>query len=199
MRDLEIRGAGNLLGEDQSGHMESVGYDLYCKMLNDAIREQKGEIVEETFETTVELPMDAYIPATYVKNEFTKLDLYKRIAGISDEEAYTDMQDELIDRFGDMPTAVENLLEIAFIKSKAHAAYISEITEKASELHFVMYPKAKVDVDKIDSFMQGYRGRMRMSITKAPTFILKIKPMNKKELLKCVESVINELQLLISK
>jgi transcription-repair coupling factor (superfamily II helicase) len=199
MRDLEIRGAGNLLGEDQSGHMESVGYELYCKLLNDAIREQKGEVVEETFETSVELPLDAYIPASYVKNEFTKLELYKRIAGIADEDAFTDMQDELIDRFGDMPVAVENLLEIAYLKSKAHQAYIAEITQKGTELHFVMYPKAKVQVDQIDGFMQRYKGKMRMSMTKSPTFILKTNPMNKKELLKCVESVINEIQLLIEK
>lgn len=197
LRDLEIRGAGNLLGEDQSGHMEAVGYDLYCKMLNDAIREQKGEIVEETFETAVELPMDAYIPATYVKNEFTKLELYKRIAGISGQEAMEDMQDELTDRFGDMPVAVENLLAIALLKAKAHDAYIAEIGEHGTELHFVMYPKAKVDTEKIDGFMKAYHGDMRMNMTKTPTFILKVKPMNKKERLNCVESVINEIHHLI--
>ncbi len=199
LRDLEIRGAGNLLGEDQSGHMEAVGYELYCKMLNDAIREQKGEVVEETFETTIELPMDAYIPATYVKNEFTKLELYKRIATISSQEALEDMQDELIDRFGDMPIAVENLLEIALLKAKAHDAYIAEITEKGSELHFVMYPKAKVDTERIDGFMKAYKGKMRMSVTKAPTFILQVKTMNKKERLNCVESVINEIHVLIDR
>lgn len=197
LQDLEIRGAGNLLGEDQSGHMESVGYDLYCKMLNDAIREQKGEVVEESFETSVELPMDAYIPAAYVKNEFTKLELYKRIADIADEEALADMQDELIDRFGDLPLAVENLLEMAMLKAKAHEAYIAEVSEKGTEIHFVMYPKAKVDTEKIDGFMKQYNGKMRMSITKAPTFILKVKPMNKKERLKCVQSVINDIHLLI--
>lgn len=197
LRDLEIRGAGNLLGEDQSGHMEAVGYDLYCKMLNDAIREQKGEIIEETFETSIELPLDAYIPATYVKNEFTKLELYKRIAGIASQEAMEDMQDELTDRFGDMPTAVENLLEMALLKTKAHDAYIAEVSEKGNEIHFVMYPKAKVDTEKIDGFMKQYNGNMRMSVTKAPTFILKVQPMNKKERLNCVESVINDIHLLI--
>lgn len=197
LRDLEIRGAGNLLGEDQSGHMEAVGYDLYCKMLNDAIREQKGEVVEETFETSVELPMDAYIPAAYVKNEFTKLELYKRIAGISSQEAMEDMQDELTDRFGDMPIAVENLLAIALLKAKAHDAYIAEISEHGMELHFVMYPKAQVDTGKIDSFMKQYKGNMRMSMTKAPTFILKVKTMNKNERLNCVESVINAIHHLI--
>lgn len=199
LRDLEIRGAGNLLGEDQSGHMEAVGYELYCKMLNDAIREQKGEEVEETFETTIELPVDAYIPATYVKNEFTKLELYKRIATISSQEALEDMQDELIDRFGDMPVPVENLLEIALLKAKAHEAYIAEITEKGSELHFVMYPNAKVDTDRIDEFLKGYKGKMRMNIAKIPTFILQVNTMNKKERLNCVESVINEIHVLIDR
>lgn len=197
LRDLEIRGAGNLLGEAQSGHIETVGYDLYCKMLNDAIREQKGEIVEETFETSIELPMDAYIPATYVKNEFTKLELYKRIASIDNREALEDMQDELIDRFGTMPVAVENLLEIALLKAKAHEAYISEVSERGSEIRFVMYPKAQVDTDRIDEFMKQYKGNMRMNVTKDPAFILKVKSMNKKERLNCVESVINAIHLLI--
>ena len=199
LRDLEIRGAGNLLGEDQSGHMEAVGYDLYCKMLNDAIREQKGEAVEESFETTVELPMDAYIPASYVKNEFTKLELYKRIAGIDSQEALEDMQDELIDRFGELPSAVENLLEIAMVKSRAHDAYIAEVSRKGQELHFIMYPKAKVNTEKIDTFMKQYNGRMRMDLTKAPAFILRTQPMNRKETLNCVESVINEIHLLIDR
>lgn len=197
LRDLEIRGAGNLLGEDQSGHMEAVGYELYCKLLNDAIREQKGELVEESFETAVELPVDAYIPSAYVKNEFTKLELYKRIAGISSQEALEDMQDELTDRFGDMPASVENLLEIALIKAKAHDAYVAEVSEKGNEMHFVMYPKARVDTEQIDSFMKQYNGKLRMSVTKAPTFILQIRPMNKKERLNCVESVINDIHRLI--
>lgn len=197
LQDLEIRGAGNLLGEDQSGHMESVGYDLYCKMLNDAIREQKGEVIEESFETSIELPMDAYIPATYVKNEFTKLELYKRIASITNGEALADMQDELIDRFGDLPAAVDKLLKLALLKAKAHEAYVTEVSEKGKEIHFIMYPQAKVDTEKIDGFMKQYNGKMRMSITKAPTFILQAGPMNQEERLKCVESVINDIHLLI--
>lgn len=197
LRDLEIRGAGNLLGEAQSGHMEAVGYDLYCKMLNDAIREQKGEVVEETFETSIDLPMDAYIPATYVKNEFTKLELYKRIASIDSQEMLEDMQDEFVDRFGEMPAAVENLLAIALLKSKAHAAYITEITEKGSELWFVMFPQAKVKTEEIDGFMKKYGGKLRMNVTKTPTFILKVPPMNKAERLNCVESVINDIHLLL--
>ena len=93
MRDLEIRGAGNLLGEQQSGHMEAVGYDLYCKMLNEAVRKLKGETVAEEFETTVELDMDAFIPSSYIRNEFQTLDVYKRIAAILNEEDFDEMAD----------------------------------------------------------------------------------------------------------
>ena len=103
--------------------MEAVGYDLYCKMLNDAIRQEMGEKVEERFETTVQLPVrDAYIPAEYVKNEFIKLDLYKRISHIASDDDYDDIIDELNDRFGEMPTEVLNLLDVSLLKAKANRA-----------------------------------------------------------------------------
>lgn len=103
MRDLEIRGAGNLLGESQSGHMAAVGYDLYCKMLNEAVSQLKGEKEEADYATTIDLDIDAFIPESYIKNEYQKLDIYKRIATIETEEEMDDMTEELIDRFGDLP------------------------------------------------------------------------------------------------
>lgn len=134
-----------------------------------------------------------------MKNEFTKLELYKRIAGIAGQEALEDMQDELTDRFGEPPVAVMNLLQIALLKAKAHDAYIAEISEKGDALHFVMYPKAKVQTEQIDEFMKQYRGKMKMNVTKEPTFVLNVKGINKKERLNCVESVINEVHLLIDR
>ena len=95
MRDLEIRGAGNLLGAEQSGHMEAVGYDLYCKMLHEAVREAKGDAVEEHFDTSVDVRTDAFIPTSYIANEFQKLDIYKRIAGIENQEESEEMLEEL--------------------------------------------------------------------------------------------------------
>jgi transcription-repair coupling factor (superfamily II helicase) len=180
MRDLEIRGAGNLLGAEQSGHMESVGYDLYCKMLNEAVKSMKGEFTEEeTFETTVDMDMDAYIPATYIKNEIQKLDIYKRIAEIENEEELMDMQEELMDRFGDLPVAVNNLLNIALLKSVCHSVYITNLVHKENEVKLVMYPKAKLAVDKFPELLTKHQNNLRLITQAIPYFVYKL-PLNPK-------------------
>ncbi len=175
MRDLEIRGAGNLLGAEQSGHMEAVGYDLYCKMLNEAVKNTKGEgSDEETFETTVDMDMDAYIPATYIRNEVQKLDVYKRIADIENEEELMDMQEELLDRFGDLPGAVNNLLNIAFIKSICHSVYISGLVHKENEVKLLMYPKAKLAVEQIPQLVAKYQGILKFMPNTNPYFLYQL-------------------------
>ena len=177
MRDLEIRGAGNLLGEEQSGHMEAVGYDLYCKMLDEAIKSMKGgESGEETYETTVDMDMDAYIPATYIKNEVQKLDIYKRIADIENEEEMMDMQEELMDRFGDMPSAVNNLLNIALLKSICHSVYIVGLVHKDNEVKLMMYPKAKLAVEKIPELMSKHKNHLKLIPQANPYFVYKLPP-----------------------
>ena len=143
MRDLEIRGAGNLLGEAQSGHMEAVGYDLYCKMLNEAVLQLKGTGEEENYTTTIDIDVDAYIPESYIKNEYQKLDVYRRIAAIETEEEMDDMTEELIDRFGDIPKKVQQLLHIAALKGLAHSAYVTAVEQKGQDYQFTMYEKAK--------------------------------------------------------
>ncbi len=175
MRDLEIRGAGNLLGAEQSGHMEAVGYDLYCKMLNEAVKSMKGDNQEEeTYETTVDMDMDAYIPATYIKNEVQKLDIYKRIADIVNEEEMMDMQEELVDRFGDMPTAVNNLLNIALLKSICHSLFIVGLVQKETEVKLVMYPKAKLAVEKIPELITTYKNNLKFIAQANPYFEFKL-------------------------
>lgn len=149
MKDLEIRGAGNLLGEQQHGHMEAVGYDLYCKMLNEAVRAAKGEAVEESFDTIIDIEMDAYIPGSYITNEYQKLDIYKRIAAIRNEKEKDEMLDELIDRFGEPPRPVQNLLTAAQIKEQAHQAYLTEVKEKTDSIYFYLFERAKLDPEKI--------------------------------------------------
>lgn len=149
MRDLEIRGAGNLLGAEQSGHMEAVGYDLYCKMLNEAVKEAKGIITEERFDTSVDIKTDAFIPVTYISNEFQKLDMYKRIAGIETQEESDEMLEELIDRFGEPPKSVQNLLTIARLKAMANHVYVEEVKQQGEELKLFMFERAKIDPVKI--------------------------------------------------
>ena len=156
MRDLEIRGAGSLLGERQHGHMEAVGYDLYCKMLNEAVKEAKGIAVEESFDTSIDIVIDDYIPMGSIPNELQKLDIYKRIADIETQEETEEMTEELIDRFGDPPKSVENLLYIAKIKSMAHRLYFTEVAQKGESVRFTLYEKARIDVAKIPELVAAY-------------------------------------------
>lgn len=172
MRDLEIRGAGNVLGAEQHGHMEAVGYDLYCKMLNEAVLALKGEAQEiESYETVVECDINAYIPAYYIKNEYQKLDIYKRISAIETEDEYMDMQDELTDRFGDIPKSVENLLKIAALKALAHRAYVTEVSINRQEVRLTMYQKARLKVEKIPEFVQKYKGNLKMMPGEVPVLL----------------------------
>ncbi|MCI8630668.1 MAG: transcription-repair coupling factor, partial [Firmicutes bacterium] len=131
MRDLEIRGAGNILGTAQSGHMMSVGYELYCKLVDDAVRALKGEIVNPNAEeASIELAAAAYIPDSYIGDEVTKLAMYKRIAGILSDEEENELTDELIDRFGDIPKETVNLMKISRIRSAAERIGATRVCEE---------------------------------------------------------------------
>lgn len=201
MRDLEIRGAGNLLGAEQSGQMEAVGYDLYCKMLNEAVLALKGETLrQDVFETVVDLKIDAYIPSYYVRSETARLDLYKRIAAVETEEEQMDLQDELIDRFGDIPLPLQQLLSVAGLKNMAHEAYITEITGNAQKLKIVMYEKAPVDTGKIVSFVEKYKGKMRFLTESSPYFQYESSQKGKNDtenVLNFVKNMINEIKMLL--
>jgi len=171
MRDLEIRGAGNVLGAEQHGHMEAVGYDLYCKLLNQAVQALQGKrSEEEDFETVVDCDVDAYIPASYIKNEYQKLDIYKRISGIENEEERMDMQDELMDRFGEIPRPVDNLLVVASLKAVAHRAYVTEVKINRQEIRLAMYQKAKLDTAGIPEVIKKYHGGLKFQMTEEPYF-----------------------------
>ena len=172
MRDLEIRGAGNILGAEQHGHMEAVGYDLYCKMLNEAVMFMKGETTEnEDFETSVDVDVDAYIPATYIRNEYQKLGIYKKISNISTEDEFDDMQDELLDRFGDIPKAVYNLMNVALVKAKAHDIYVTELKGNKREIRLSLLRSAKINPAGIPALVEKYKRRLRFVPEAEPYFI----------------------------
>lgn len=181
MKDLEIRGAGNVLGKSQHGHMAEVGYDLYCKMLNEAVNDLKGIKNEYSFETNVDLSVDAYIPSTYIKSEYQKLDIYKRIAAIESEEELSDMKDELVDRYGSLSTPAVNLLNIALIKSMAHKIGIMEmkgtIEDGPSGCYktvMKVYPKAEINTEAIPDFIDSFGGAMKLVSGSQPQFIWRV-------------------------
>lgn len=173
MRDLEIRGAGNLLGKLQHGHMEAVGYDLYCKMLNEAVKNLKGISTIEDFTTVVDMDVDAFISPEYIVNEVQKLDIYKRIAGIENEKERDDMKDELLDRFGAIPKSVDNLLRIALIRVSAHALYMTEIKGKNERITFTFRPDANINPVGIPALIKKYKDRLSFTAYGNPFFTYK--------------------------
>ena len=200
MRDLEIRGAGNLLGAEQSGHMESVGYDLYCKMLNEAVLTMKGEQQEvDTFTTSIDLSIDAYIPETYIKSESEKLSWYKRIATIETQEESEDMIEEMTDRYGDTPAPLIRLMDVALLREEAHQAWLLSIEQKGSKILFTMNPRAKVRVEEIDGFLKQYRNKMKIKPEANPVFVFESTGIPKKDLLAKVREIIGEIQKLQDK
>ncbi len=198
MRDLEIRGAGNLLGTKQSGHMEAVGYELYCQMLGEAVRDLKEpDQKTEHFETNVDLNVDAFIPSTYIKSEEQKLAIYKRIAAIDGEAACEEMLDELTDRFGDPPRSALNLLEVALLKNDAKQAYVVSLACKGRETKIEMLPEAPVDPMKIPELITKYRGRMKFKPGPIPYFTLSMRPEEIENILKCEKNVIKDIKSLL--
>ncbi|MCR5388112.1 MAG: transcription-repair coupling factor [Lachnospiraceae bacterium] len=174
MKDLEIRGAGNVLGAEQHGHMQAVGYDLYCRMLNEAVKEQKGEEPQEFFETTIDISTDAFIPDKYISNESLKLDAYKRIAAIENEDQQADIIDELIDRYGEPPKSVQELIKIASLKALAHSLYITEIKQKDKTLRFTLYEKAPANPEMIPVIADNFKGSVVfVSDKEHPAFLYK--------------------------
>ena len=172
MRDLELRGAGNLLGAEQHGHLQEIGYDYYCKLMEEAVRELKGEkLPAADFETNIDLSIDAFIPNEYIPAENQKMNAYRRIASIETPEDASDVTDELMDRYGDPPAPVRNLLEVAQLKALAHDAWVTDLTGGAQELRFTMHKDAPADTDGLAAWIKAYRGAMTVSAGKAPVFV----------------------------
>lgn len=173
MRDLEIRGAGNLLGAQQHGHMESVGYDMYIKLLEEAVLEEKGEKPAPPKECGVNLPVDAYIPETYISSMAQRMDMYKKIARIRTEEDYGDIVDEMCDRFGDMPSPVISLCRIALLRAGAMDSDIIKIDMREGEMLFTPKELDAGALTRLSNIMPG--GSMRAVLTDPPSFSVKLK------------------------
>ena len=193
MRDLEIRGAGNLLGQEQSGNIEAVGYDLYCKMLGNAIKKLSGKGELADFTTSIDLPLDANIPENYVKNEYLKLDLYKRISKIESQEGADAILEEVKDRFGDAPKAFLRLLSVACVKALAHQAYITDVKYIDGELSFKLWQDAPLKVDSLDTFMKSFNGDLRFVGGPQGGFRLKAKTKEQDELLEIASDALERM------
>lgn len=173
MRDLEIRGAGNLLGAEQSGHIEAVGYDLYVRLLEDAVLEEKGVLPAPEKECTVDLRVNAYIPEKYIRLPGARIEMYKKIAAAGDREAVDDIFDELSDRYGDIPKEVTALCEVSLIRAKGIACSIRRIEQRENKL--VFYPE-HVEKATAVALALYYQGRLLLSMGQNPCFNLKYPP-----------------------
>ncbi len=188
MKDLEIRGAGNLMGKSQHGQMSIVGYDLYIKMLDEAVKKITGDIKEEEFETKIDIRLSAYIPSYYIKNEMQKIEIYKQIASIKTEEDYTDIEEELMDRFSDIPDPVYNLMDIARLKYYANKAGISEISDREKDVKIIFDSTKKLTNDNINTLVKDYRDKIEF-LNKETGFLLKYNIISKIKLIEELQNL----------
>ncbi len=170
MRDLEIRGAGNLLGPEQHGQIAAVGFELYCRLLDETIRERKGEAGPELPEPVVEIPVDAYIPENYIIDGKQKVDIYKKIAGAVTDQEVTAITGEIIDRFGTPAAPVANLLNISKLKALARELGFASITRERAEVIGKLHVGLGVDYEKILLILQKYRNQFRYQPGRPPVF-----------------------------
>ncbi len=185
-RDLQIRGAGSLFGEVQSGHMEQVGYDMYKRLLDEVVKEEKGEKIEEDIEITIDLNISSYIPESFISDQGQKIEIYQDIANCKTEDDIQNVIDEIIDRFGEMPVEVNNLIEIARIKNLARAKNIIKIQSKPMGVVFTF---SDFDTDNIQKLMNKYKNNIHFSAIGKPYVTLKIKDNEIKEVKEFIEQL----------
>ena len=175
-RDLEIRGAGNVLGKSQHGHMAAVGYDLYCKLLNKAVMRKKGVEVKVEQECSVDVDVDAYIGPDYIANELVKLDTYKKIAGLLNETECSEMEDELNDRFGKLPQSVTNLIDIVRLKILAKDLGITDVRGLKGEITITFLQNAPIKVENIGQLLRKHNPYLKLNTKGLPIFVYKYYP-----------------------
>lgn len=194
MRDLEIRGAGNLLGPEQHGHMDTVGYEMYCKLLEEAVQELSGnEIYRDNEEMSIDLNVSAYIDDDYIHSEELKIDMYKKIAAVQDQNDIIDLKDELIDRYGDIPEEVENLMDIAYIKTLARECGYVSISQKDDIIIFQL-KKSSVPVPMyLGGIMDKYPRRIMFNASTNPYITLKLSNISGKDILANIKILLQDI------
>jgi transcription-repair coupling factor (superfamily II helicase) len=177
MRDLELRGAGNILGIEQSGHMLSIGYELYCRMVDEAVRELKGEALPKdslNADSSVELAVAAFLPERYIADELTRLEMYKRISSIYNEDDRSEVTDELIDRFGDIPRETENLMDIAMIRNKASRCGVSKVMQQRNDIVLLFEEQNALDPEMLGRLVDSFGNRLSFFGGREPKIRLQI-------------------------
>ena len=193
MRDLEIRGAGNMMGSSQHGHMASIGYDLYCRMLEDTIKLIKGEIENEPIETSVDIKVDAFIPSSYITDEIQKIEVYKKIAAIENINDFMDIKSELEDRYSSIPDSVYNLMDIAYIKSICKGLYIEDIKETAKELRFKFVKGYKGFEGIYSVLLKQYKDDVILYFGETPSFAIKLANIKKETALEYYKKLLEDI------
>lgn len=199
MRDLQIRGAGNLLGPEQHGHMESVGYDTYVKLLEETVRELKGQPAPvENAEVFVEFKLNAFLDTQYIRDEQARLDMYRTIASISTEEDARDVYDELIDRYGEVPEATENLIEIALVKKLAGKCGFNMIKQKEDMILLYFRDNSALPLSMLSSLVQNEKGNLMFSAGKTPYLSYRAKGQKPREILDNIKILLQSIEKLQS-
>lgn len=196
LRDLEIRGAGNILGHEQHGHMMAVGYDLYCKLLAQTIKELEGMPVEEKVETLLDLKVDAYIPGDYIQDEKQKVEIYRRIATIESLEDYYDVEEEIEDRFGDVVLPVRNLLAISYIKALGQKLDVTSIEQYNSTVKVKFKSPASIKPQTVNQLINEYSKRIKFQTGKNPCFLFKVNIEDSYRMLMVIKGVLEKIMCL---
>ncbi len=195
MRDMEIRGAGNLLGPEQHGHMETVGYDMYCRLLDEAVRELKGEPLQKNnAEVTIDINVSAFIDDSYINAEARKIEMYKKIASIQDQQDVLDIVDELTDRYGDIPEAVLNLVNIAYIKAIAGSLGFTAVQEKNDAILLPIGGMKNINIEAIGKTAAKYKRQLLFNAGASPYLMYRIAGVNRSQLLDNIKIVLQDLK-----
>ena len=194
MRDLEIRGAGSLLGEIQHGHMEQVGYDTYCKLLDEVVKEMQGYEVEEEQDIQIDINISSYIPDSYIDSSSQKIEIYQNIALCRNEENIQNVIDEIIDRYGVMPKELENLIEVARIKELCRVANVIKVAQRMKNIVFY-FDKNKYNPEIIDKLIKKYEFNVKFSSGIEPYVTLKIDSIADENIIKDIKEFLNYIKI----